>query len=157
MLAEDSFAVDFSCTTCGKIINALTCPSHCPQCQTAAPDHGFPTAEAVTIAEQNDRFRAGLTKGNASDLRGQVVVTSAVNAMGRDFVTAALMAVAGDSTFTPDNDPYGDHGFGTVTVLTLKLFWKIDLYDEELVYGSPAPANPAVTRRVLTIMFPSDY
>ena len=157
MLAEDSFAVDFSCTTCGKIITALTNPSHCPQCQSAAPDHGFPTVEAVKIAEQNDRFRAGLTKGNASDLRGQVVVTSAVNAMGRDFVTAALMAVAGDSTFTPDNDPYGDHGFGTVTVLTIRLFWKIDLYDEELVYGSPALANPAVTRRVLTIMFPSDY
>jgi len=157
MLAEDSFAVDLSCTTCGKIITALTNPSHCAQCQSAAPDHGFPTVEAVKIAEQNDRFRAGLTKGNASDLRGQVVVTSAVDAMGRDFVIAALMAVAGDSTFTPDNDPYGDHGFGTVTVLTIRLFWKIDLYDEELVHGSPAPANPAVTRRVLTIMFPSDY
>ena len=124
---------------------------------SSAWHRGFPTVEAVKIAEQNDRFRAGLTKGNASDLRGQVVVTSAVNAMGRDFVTAALMAVAGDSTFTPDNDPYGDHGFGSVTVLTIKLFWKFDLYDEELVYGSPAPANPAVTRRVLTIMFPSDY
>lgn len=42
-------------------------------------------------------------------------------------------------------------------MLTVRLFWKIDLYDEQLVYGSPAPANPAVTRRVLTIMFPSDY
>ena len=157
MLAEDTIAVDFSCTACGKIITALTGPSHCPHCHTAAPDYGFPTAEAVKIAEQNDRFRAGMLTGTASDLRGQVVVTSGVNGMGRDFVTAALMAVAGDSEFTQDNDPYGDHGFGTVTVLTVKLFWKIDLYDEELVYGSPDPANPAATRRVLTIMFPSDY
>lgn len=157
MLAHDTFAVDFSCTACGKIITALTCPSHCPQCGKAAPDHGFPTAEAVKIAAQNDRFRAGLLNGTAADLRGQLVVTAAVNQMGWDFITDATLAVARDTDFTTDNDPYGDHSFGTVTVRGVKLFWKFDLYDNELVYGSPAPAEPSETRRVLTIMLPSDY
>lgn len=157
MLAQDTFAVDFSCTTCGKIITALTSPSHCPQCQTPAPDHGFPTAEAVKIAAQNDRFRAGMLTGMDPDLRGQIVVTAAVRDKGRDFETGAYVAVARDTDFTSDNDPYGDHGFGTVTVQGVKLFWKIDLYDTEFVYGSPAPAEPSETRRVLTIMLPSDY
>jgi hypothetical protein len=157
MLTTDSFDVDFSCTACSAIITSRSNPSHCPTCRAAAPAYGFPTLEAVRIADQNDRFRAGLLTGTAGDLRGQVVVTAAVNGLGRDFVTATLLAVARDSTFTAENDPYGDHGFGTVTVLAVRLFWKIDLYDDELAYGSPEPANPAVTRRVLTIMLPSDY
>lgn len=157
MSASDTFAVDFACTTCGKTIAALTSPSHCPQCHVAAPDHGFPTTDAVKIAAQNDRFRAGLLAGMDEDLRGNVVVTAAVRNMGRDFETAAYLAVARDTDFTQDNDPYGDHGFGVVTVNGTKLFWKIDLYDDELVYGSPAPADPSVTRRILTILLPSDY
>ena len=38
-----------------------------------------------------------------------------------------------------------------------KLFWKIDLYDRALEYGSPEPTDPAQTHRVLTILFPSEY
>lgn len=59
--------------------------------------------------------------------------------------------------FTEDNDPFGDHTFGTVTVSTQKLFWKIDLYDLDFKYGSERPFDPAVTRRALTIMCPSEY
>ncbi len=157
MLAFDVFKVEFVCTHCRQGFKTLTNPSHCPQCHGLAPDHGFPTAQAVKIAGQNDRFRAGLLDGKASDLRGNVLTTSAVAAFGRDFTTEAYMAVARDSNFTPENDPHGDHVFGTVTVKAIKLFWKIDLYDNALEYGSPDPTDPAVTRRVLTIMLPSDW
>jgi len=37
------------------------------------------------------------------------------------------------------------------------VFWKIDAYDSELRFGSDDPADPAVTRRVLTIMLASEY
>ncbi|WP_139797614.1 DUF3768 domain-containing protein [Novosphingobium sp. B1] len=30
-------------------------------------------------------------------------------------------------------------------------------YDTELVFGSDDPANPAITRRVVTLMRPEDY
>jgi hypothetical protein len=38
-----------------------------------------------------------------------------------------------------------------------KLFWKIDCYDRELHFGSPDPADPTVTTRVLTLMLASEY
>ncbi|QIG95500.1 DUF3768 domain-containing protein [Bradyrhizobium sp. 6(2017)] len=37
------------------------------------------------------------------------------------------------------------------------IFGKIDCYDANLKWGSPDPADPAVTRRVLTIMLAEDY
>jgi hypothetical protein len=37
------------------------------------------------------------------------------------------------------------------------VFWKIDACDRDLRFGSEAPANPAVTRRVLTIVLASEY
>ena len=74
--------------------------------------------------------------------------------------------------FTPDNNPYGERDFGAIyrgrdgrwtaanpaqgdPVETV--FWKIVAYDRALQFGSDDPANPAVTRRVLTIMLASEY
>ena len=72
--------------------------------------------------------------------------------------------------FTPDNDPYGERDFGAIfqdgegrwtTTRPARssetVFWKIDAYDRDLAFGSEDPANPAVTRRVLTIMLASEY
>ena len=114
--------------------------------------------EARRIAEQNDRFRSYIPFGQWSgEPQGRVVVTRAVADMGPNFQIAAVLAVAKDGTFTEDNDPYGDHSFGAVTVEGRKLWWKIDLYDLAYQWGSEAPDDPARTRRVLTIMFPEDY
>jgi Protein of unknown function (DUF3768) len=39
----------------------------------------------------------------------------------------------------------------------IKVLMKVDYYDTELVFGSDDPANPAITRRVVTLMRPEDY
>lgn len=119
--------------------------------------------QATEIAAQNDLFRKALIDPTAAievqtkGIQGQVFVTPGVSGEGVEFQTAALAAVASDDQFDEGNDPYGDHTFGTVTVRDQKLFWKIDLYDADYKYGSERPFDPAVTRRVLTIMCPSEY
>ena len=59
--------------------------------------------------------------------------------------------------FTEDNDPYGEHDFGTFTLDDAELNWKIDYYDNELKWGSANPADLDVTRRVLTILLVEEY
>jgi hypothetical protein len=55
------------------------------------------------------------------------------------------------------NDPYGEHDFGSLDMMGERIFWKIDYYDLAFRAGSPAPDDPEVTRRVLTIMLASEY
>lgn len=47
-------------------------------------------------------------------------------------------------------DPYSEHDVGQVVVDGQKFLWKIE-------YASEAPENAKITRRVLSIMFASDY
>jgi hypothetical protein len=44
-----------------------------------------------------------------------------------------IRRVATFSEFTPDNDPYTEHDFGSST--RRKLFWKIDAFDKATRYG----------------------
>ena len=109
------------------------------------------TSTAGRIRALNDALRQG-------DLSlGTIVLTSGVQASGSEFVETALKAVASFSDFSPDNDPYGEHDFGAVEVDGEKLFFKIDYYDPTLTMHTSDPADPKVTRRVLTIMLASEY
>ncbi len=105
---------------------------------------------AHRIRDLNDAFRQG----------GQPVdwfMTAGIHALGAAFAHAALQKVKAFCDFTEDNDPYGEHDFGSLTVFGLKVFWKIDCYDLNLEFGSPDPGDPSVTRRVMTIMLASEY
>jgi hypothetical protein len=75
--------------------------------------------------------------------------------------------------FDEDNDPHGERDFGTIYQLgdgswtterprlrddeRERVFWKLDYYDRELQFASEDAANPALTRRVLTIMLADEY
>ena len=107
------------------------------------------------IAAQNDLFRNSL--GSTPLLNGTVVVTAGVIARGGQFHAAAMQTVVWFSVFTEDNDPYGERDFGAFEIDGIKLFWKVDLYDPDLRFGSEDPADPEVTQRVLTILLASEY
>jgi hypothetical protein len=107
--------------------------------------------DVAIIAQCNDAFRV------SSVGRGNWCVTAGVQANGPDFVQAAVSAVRQFTAFTADNDPYGEHDFGAVTVLGERLFFKIDYYDLTLRAHSPNAADAAVTHRVLTIMLANEY
>ncbi len=55
------------------------------------------------------------------------------------------------------HDPYGEQDFGSFQNGDETIFWKFDYYDQTLTAGSEDPSDPAVTIRVLTIMFASEY
>ena len=59
--------------------------------------------------------------------------------------------------FTPINDPYFEHDFGSIQFGENTIFWKIDYYDIDLQMHSPDPSDPAVTTRILTIMLAEEY
>ena len=75
--------------------------------------------------------------------------------------------------FDEDNDPHGERDFGTIDQLAdgrwtterprlrederERVFWKLDYYDRQMQFASDDAANPAITRRVLTIMLSDEY
>ena len=59
--------------------------------------------------------------------------------------------------FTPDNDPYWEHDFGSFQLNEQTIFWKFDYYDLDLTMHSLDPSDPTITARVLTIMFAEEY
>jgi len=62
------------------------------------------------------------------------------------------------TAFTSHNDPPGEHDFGSFEFGNERIFWKIDYYDRTGErYGSPAPSDPRVTTRILTIMLADEY
>lgn len=114
---------------------------------------------AQLIAGQNDRFRT--TWGADFTVLGQIVMTHGVNLLPFAAKVAVMAKVQGFKTFDADNDPHGEHDFGAFEIGTdegdVRIFWKIDLYDPAYRMGSGDPANPALTRRVLTVMLASEY
>lgn len=125
--------------------------------------------QAAQIASQNDLFRRALLDPIAAldasrlGINGPKIVTSGVAALGPCFVRAATKAVATYSAFSSDNDPYGQHDFGCITLPDGEgeyhsLYWKIDYYaDTGFQWGSEDPADPNQTVRILTIMLSHEY
>ena len=102
------------------------------------------------VRELNDAFRKSFAGG-------KVVMTASVAELP-DMVRAnALLEVARFDRFTEDNDPYGEHDFGSFDLVGRKFFWKIDAYDTNMECGSEDPADPEKTTRVLTLMLAEDY
>ncbi len=83
------------------------------------------------------------------------MITQGVTAL--DQTAAVLQAVGEFSNFNPDNDPYGEHDFGSFTVASERLFWKFDYYDSDMQMASLDPADDTITVRVLTIMLAEEY
>ncbi len=109
---------------------------------------------AARIRALNDQMR---TQGPATPSHNRWALTSGILALGADAVAAIVEAVSAFSEFSKDNDPYGEHDFGGVTVAQQQVFWKIDYYDRALAEGSPDPSDEAITCRVLTIMLVTEY
>ena len=116
--------------------------------------HAYSTSSRLErqrrIRELNDQLRCFARSG-------VIYITAGVQALGEEGVQAALVGVRDFTAFDRDNDPYAEHDMGGFKVGRDRLLFKIDYYDRERRFGSPDPADPAVTTRVLTIMLASEY
>lgn len=102
------------------------------------------------VRSLNDEARRHLTDG-------KVVVTRGIAALPEDDQAAILDRVLAFDDFTPENDPWHEHDFGAFEHNGHRIFWKIDYYDRDGRFGSPDPADPSVTKRVLIVMLAGEY
>ena len=102
------------------------------------------------IKTLNDNLRQTLNGG-------KVMLTKGISCRSTLEKIEILMKVRQFNDFTEDNDPYGEHDFGSFDHNGEKIFWKIDYYDKSYQYGSEDPSNPEVTNRVMTIMLAEEY
>src|SRR5579862_5843059 len=102
------------------------------------------------IRDLNDQLRHTLTGGMA-------VITPGIAALGQEVVERIVKTIAVFDDFCHANDPHEEHDFGSFEADGHVVFFKIDYFDQSLTYHSPDPADPAVTRRVITVMLADEY
>lgn len=118
-----------------------------------------------SIKEQNDHFRKTRYCGekylNCNICKnGRTMMTSGVSSLDGNLVSDIVKHVRNFEeyhVFTEDNDPYGEHDFGSFNLKGVKIFWKIDYFDKDFKYHSEDKSNPEITNRVLTIMKAEEY
>ena len=82
------------------------------------------------IAELNDRFRKATGSRDPAGISlGKKVMTSGIRDLGLIVAVEIAERVAAFDSFTGDNDPHGEHDFGSFDYDGSRIFWKIDYYD----------------------------
>ena len=100
--------------------------------------------QAASVAVLNDRFR-----------KSGFGVTLTCGIQSIQNLDELLRVIRGYNRFSADNDPYGEHDFGSLSWKGDKVFWKIDYYDQNLEYGID-PLNPSC-KRLMTVMLADEY
>lgn len=123
--------------------------------------------QTVRIARLNDLAR------RAMGVACTAVVTAGFRSLPDDDQSQVRELIETFDAFTDDNDPHGERDFGSIYQLgdgrwtterprsqedeCERVFWKLDYYDRDMQFASEDAANPAITRRVLTIMLSDEY
>lgn len=108
------------------------------------------TTQTERIRELNDKLRQELTINSA-------FITPGVAALGADAVRRIVRTICVYDDFCHANDPFAEHDFGSFEAGDATIFFKIDYYDHTLSKHSDDPADPALTKRVITIMLAEEY
>ena len=106
--------------------------------------------QTEAIRALNDSFRRTLQGG-------AVVLTAGIVALGAEAQARIIAAVQAFDDFNDDNDPWGEHDFGSFEVDGEQVFFKLDYFDPIRAMHSEDPTDPSITERVLTIMLASEY
>jgi hypothetical protein len=106
--------------------------------------------KTARIRALNDELRQRLIGGTA-------VMTPGIAALGEEAVARIVKTIEVYDDFCHANDPHEEHDFGAFDADGHRIFFKIDYYDSTMTVHSPDPSDPAVTKRVITIMLAEEY
>lgn len=132
------------------------------------------TQSSITALEQTARIaRLNDLARNAMGVACTAVATVGFRSLPEADQSQVRDLIETFDAFDEDNDPHSERDFGTIYQLGdgrwtterprlredehERVFWKIDCYDRDLRFASENAADPAVTRRVLTIMLSDEY
>lgn len=111
--------------------------------ETPSNDNEIPRSEL--IAKKNDALRRAFT--NTPHFR----VTQTPGVAHSKYAVQIYQVVAHFSDFEEDNDPYGEHDFGSFEIDGVEYYFKIDYYaDDSFTFGAEDPLDEN-TVRVMTI------
>jgi len=102
------------------------------------------------VCHLNDQLR---TRG----IGGIIQMTDGIAGLDLSTINEVFGAIAAFDSFTPENDPHGEHDCAILTVAGVEVMWKIDCFDRSRRFLSPDPADSRVTVRVLTVMRADEY
>ena len=108
------------------------------------------STQTERIRDLNDELRKNFSQGHA-------VMTIGIAALGSEAVANIVETIEVYDDFCQANDPHEEHDFGSFEADGHMIFFKIDYFDKDLAYHSPDPSDPAVTKRVITIMLAEEY
>ena len=106
------------------------------------------------IASDNDKLRQSIFNSLG---KNKLVLSHDVSQLNLIDGIEVLKLVKEFKTFTKDDDPYGEHDFGSFNFKDISYFWKIDYYDNDLKFHSEDKLNAEKTIKVLTVLRASEY
>ena len=111
----------------------------------------------VAVLTKTQRIRLLNDDLRTTFVGGKVMLTAGVDALPAETKADVLSKVRAFTDFNVDNDPHGEHDFGSFKLAGVSYFFKLDYYAPDMEGGSEDPADPKLTTRVLTIMRADEY
>ncbi len=102
------------------------------------------------IRRLNDEFRTTFRGG-------EIVLTASVAELPDMVKATVLQMVAEFKDFNEENDPFEEHDYGSFDHCNREFFFKIDYWFPDINIRSEDPADPTVTKRVLTVGLSIDW
>ena len=98
----------------------------------------------------NDEFRTTFRGG-------QILLTYGVASLPTEIVASALLQVAAYKDFNEENDPHKEHDYLSFDLCNREFVFLISYYDLKMEGASLDPANPAITKRIGTLMLTHEW
>lgn len=123
--------------------------------QAPSQSDATPGNAVAGIRKLNDDFRRTF-------VGGVVVLTAGVDALCPEVKAEVMRRVRLFDQFNSDNDPHGEHDFGSFEIAGQRFFFKLSYYDRQAFesgaeIGSENPADSNTTLRSLCIMLAEEY